>query len=219
MFSYGQCNWWMVTFFLGPSHTSAITTQRYVELPGDVFLGSSVLANYLFSTQDVSYQSSVVMTLEDSDEFENSSLSPPKQVCKSSLSKKQYSPMLGVCCEIGHASDWMYQSSSGIQSDLSMGQVPGSSFGCVLSAGQSSRKFRRAAPGGLDPSYFATDFLDYEVNCPSDFMMKPPSFVCSLYSLLLEVAYLRVNLDASALSSNMYHDKTSRLTVSNTKGQ
>ena len=153
------------------------------------------------------------MALEDSDEFENSSLSPPQHVCKPGLSKKQYSPMLGVCCKIGHASDWMYQSSSGIQSALSMGQVPGSSFGCVLSSGQSSRKFHRAAPGGLDSGYFETDFLDYEVSCPSDFMMKPPSFVCSLYCLLLEIAFLRVEVHASAASSNMYHDKASRLMV------
>ena len=170
------------------------------------------------SIQNVSFQSSVVMTSDDTDDYDRLPLSQPRQVCKSSLSKKQFSPMLGVCCEIGHSSDWMYQSSSGIQSDLSMGQVPGSSFGCILSAGQSSRKFHRTAPGGLDAGSFSTDFLDYEVNCPSDFMMKPPSFVASLYSLLLEVAYLKVELDSSnqaskELSSNLYHDKKSRLTV------
>ena len=168
--------------------------------------------------QNVSFQSSVVMTSGDTDDYERLPLSQPRQVCKSSLSRKQFSPMLGVCCEIGHSSDWMYQSSSGIQSDLSMGQVPGSSFGCILSAGQSSRKFHRTAPGGLDAASFTTDFLDYEVNCPSDFMMKPPTFVASLYSLLLEAAYLKVELNLSTeasqeFSSSLYHDKNSRLTV------
>jgi hypothetical protein len=128
--------------------------------------------------------------------------------------------MLGVLCHIGNSSDWIEQSTSLNQSDLSMGQVPASNFGCVLSAGQTSKKLHRSSPpGAFDTDAFASDFLDYEVFSPGDFIMAPPAFVLSLYSLFLEAAYIRSEHPAMEetkddASSELLDEEKKRLSVS-----
>jgi hypothetical protein len=100
-----------------------------------------------------------------------------------------------------------------------MGQVPASNFGCVLSAGQTSKKLHRSIPGDFDTDAFASDFLDYEVFSPGDFIMAPPAFVPSLYSLFLEAAYIRSELPAMEASkvddsSELLDEGNKRLSVS-----
>lgn len=102
--------------------------------------------------------------------------------------------MFGTRCIVGNASDWIEQSTSINQSELSMGHVPSSSFGCVLSVGQTSKKFHRTIPGGFDTDSFANDFLDYEIYAQSDFIMGPPAFVPSFFALFLEAAYLKTEI-------------------------
>jgi hypothetical protein len=169
------------------------------------------------ATQDVSLQSSIV--LDDPDNVDYELIPAPKEVCVRNMRNKQFAPMLGVTCAIGNSSDWMLESSSGVQIELPMGEVPGSSFGCILSAGQSSRHFHRSVPERLDPNAFTAGFIDYAVHCAGDFMLKPPAFVTSLYVLVLEAAYLRGKLPTTETqeqngASNLYHEETSRLSVS-----
>jgi hypothetical protein len=145
-------------------------------------------------------------------------LAPPSLVCKRNSRNAQAGFMLGVVCHIGNASDWIEQTTSLNQSDLSMGQVPASNFGCVLSAGQTSKKLHRSIPGDFDADAFASDFLDYEIFSPSDFIMAPPAFVPSLYSLFLEAAHLRSELPVMEeskvdASSELLDEEKKRLAV------
>jgi hypothetical protein len=120
-------------------------------------------------------------------------LDPPELVCKDS-DNNPVGLLLGIRCVVGSASDWIEQSTSLNQSDLSLGHVPSSGFGCVLSVGQTSKKFHRTIPGGFDTDAFADDFLDYEIYSQGDFIMGPPAFVPSLFSLFLEAAYLKTEI-------------------------
>ena len=147
-----------------------------------------------------------LMAGESGDDFQSASflrasksalpkgLRPPTLVCKKE-SRNDF--LLGTLCHVGNASDWMQQSSPGCQADISLGNVPRSVFGCILRSGQSSRKLhRRHVADGLDADIFPSDFLKPEVHGPSSFMMTPPAFVPSLYSLFLEAAYLRTEVSA-----------------------
>jgi hypothetical protein len=146
-------------------------------------------------------------------------LASPSLVCKWNSRNTQAGFMLGVVCHIGNSSDWIEQSTSLNQSDLSMGQVPASNFGCILSAGQTSKKLHRSIPGAFDTDAFSSDFLDYEVYSPSDFIMAPPAFVPSLYSLFLEAANIRSGhptMEESEVdvSSELLDEEKKRLSVS-----
>lgn len=100
----------------------------------------------------------------------------------------------GVVCHIGNSTDWMQQSSSGTQTDIALGLVPESAFGCILRAGQHAVKIQRSGVGGdFDAELFASDFLESQIFSPSDLQMMPPTFVPSLYMISLEAAYLRQN--------------------------
>ncbi len=149
-------------------------------------------------------------------------LCPPHLVCTKESREKRIRYNLGIICHIGRSSDWMQQSSSGTQSDISLGLVPDSGFGCVLRAGQDARTLHRSGIGGdFDTDLFASDFLESEVYGPSEFLMMPPVFVPSLYMLLLEAAFLRTQpkletgseLDST---SNLFEDEKARLEVSST---
>lgn len=146
-------------------------------------------------------------------------LCPPTLVCKKEGREKRIRYMLGIICHIGRSSDWMQQSSSGTQTDIALGLVPDSGFGCVLRAGQHARAIQRSGIGGdFDTELFASDFLASDVYCPSEFLMMPPVFVPSLYMLLLEAAHLRTELpvmDESDIqaTSGLFEDERGRLQV------
>jgi hypothetical protein len=143
-----------------------------------------------------------------------SGLEPPILVCKKASREKRNRYMLGIICRIGGSSDWMQQSSSGTQSDITLGLVPDSGFGCVLRAGQHARTLHRSGVGGdFDTELFASDFLESEVYGPGEFLMMPPIFVPSLYMLLLEAAHLRTELPVMEESSELFLHEKGRLLV------
>lgn len=121
-------------------------------------------------------------------------LHPPTLVCKRDTREAKKRFLLGILNHIGCSSDWMQQSSSGCQTDIALGHVPQSSFGCVLRAGQISSKLHRTSIGDFDTDIFASDFLETDIYGPGDFLMMPPAFVPSLYAMFLEAAYLRTEL-------------------------
>jgi hypothetical protein len=146
-------------------------------------------------------------------------LYPPTLVCKQENRDAKHRFLLGVLCHIGSSSDWMQQSSAGCQTDIALGHVPQSVFGCVLRAGQSSRNLHRTQVGDFDKDMFSADFLESEVYGPSDFMMSPPAFVPSLYAMFLEAAYLRTEVPVMKetrldTTSKLLADESSRLAVS-----
>ena len=100
---------------------------------------------------------------------------------------------------------------------MPLGQVPDSAFGCVLRSGQHARKLHRSGVGDFDTDLFASDFLATDVFEPSNFLMMPPVFVPSIYTLLLEAAYLRMEIpvleDIDSTSEEMAEEKR-RLQVS-----
>jgi hypothetical protein len=147
-------------------------------------------------------------------------LYPPTLVCKKESREKRKRYMLGIICHIGRSSDWMQQASSGTQTDIALGLVPDSVFGCVLRVGQHARTLHRSGVGGdFDTDLFASDFLESEIYGPSEFLMMPPVFVPSLYMLLLEAAHLRTELPIMEESkieatSELFQDERGRLWVS-----
>lgn len=158
--------------------------------------------------------------LKDTQVTQPRGLHPPTLVCKKESREKRKRYMLGIICHIGRSSDWMQQSSSGTQTDISLGLVPDSGFGCVLRAGQRARTIHRSGIGGdFDTELFAGDFLESEIYGPGEFLMMPPVFVPSLYMLLLEAAHLRTELPVMEESqidatSEFCRDEQGRLTVS-----
>ena len=71
-----------------------------------------------------------------------------------------------------------------------VGCVPHSPHGCVLSTGQSSRKFHRTIAGGFDHSLFAPDFMEHEFFYASDLELSPPVFMPSTAALAKVSAFL-----------------------------
>lgn len=145
-------------------------------------------------------------------------LNPPTLACRKETRNPRRRLQSGVICHVGNSTDWMQQSSSGTQTDVSLGQIPESAFGCVLRAGQHARKLHRSGVGDFDTELFANDFLATDVFGPSNFLMMPPAFVPSIYTLLLEAAYLRTEIpileDLDSTSVEMKGEKN-RLKVSN----
>jgi hypothetical protein len=120
---------------------------------------------------------------------------------------------------VGTSSDWMQQSSSGCQADIAMGPVPRSSYGCGLRAGQGSKKVHRMAISEFSGEEFSTNVLVSEVYGPSDFLMTPPAFVPSLYSMFLEAAYARTEVavieeSKAEGSSEVLNEENTRISVS-----
>jgi hypothetical protein len=127
---------------------------------------------------------------------------------------EKWKSAFGVLCHIGTSSSWMQQSSFGTQSDAMLGPVPDSGFGCILRAGQHSRMVHRPSIGGDPQKEIDTDLYE-----PSPFQMTPPVFVPSLYTLLIETAYLRMELqtfDEGVLggTSKLLGDGIKRICVS-----
>jgi hypothetical protein len=111
--------------------------------------------------------------------------------------------VLGTVCEVGSACDWAIQSIFGCQNDISLGQVPQSMFGCVLRCGQNSQKCGRSPIGGIDHQMFSSNILEISSHSQSPFTITPPAFVISQYVLLLEQAFIRMDINAAESSSNI----------------
>lgn len=148
-------------------------------------------------------------------------LAPPSMVCKRPNRETKRRYLLGTLTHIGSSSDWMQQSSYGCRVDTNLGSVPQSSFGCILRAGQSSKRLYRPATGDIDTDLFAKDFMCSEVYKSSEFTMTPPAFLPSLYTMFVEAAYIRSRVvemlgEESRVGSSLQRleAERSRLTVS-----
>ena len=132
--------------------------------------------------------------------FHEARVERPKALCLPSLvcrrdsrdEKKRW--LLGTICELGNASDWVQQSSSGSHFDISLGHVPESEFGCILRAGQSLQSFSRNSSDEIDAALASTTLDHNDIYSQGSFLMVPPAFVTSLYILLLETASLRTEI-------------------------
>ena len=124
-------------------------------------------------------------------------------VCKKNALGKNERWILGTFCEVGSVSDWAVQSTFGCQFDISLGQVPHSIFGCVLRCGQNSQKVMRGQIHGIDNRIFSSNILEINSNSQSPFTITPPAFVIPLYALLLEAAYIQIDLNAAELPSHV----------------
>jgi hypothetical protein len=146
-------------------------------------------------------------------------LRPPTLVCKRETRNDKRRFLLGILSHVGTSSDWMQQSSSGCQADIAMGPVPRSSYGCGLRAGQGSKTIHRMAISEFSGEEFSTNVLVSEVYGPSDFLMTPPAFVPSLYSMFLEAAYVRTEVavieeSKAEGSSEVLDEENTRISVS-----
>jgi hypothetical protein len=138
----------------------------------------------------------------------------PSLVCNENNIDEGQRWIHGTLCEVGSASDWALQSSSGCQFDIALGQVPQSNYGCVLRSGQSSQKFGRTQLGDIDSHVFSSNILEADMNSQSPFLMTPPAFVTSLFTLFLEAAYIRMGI-LSKESPILLDDLKSQLKVCN----
>ncbi|VEU38694.1 unnamed protein product [Pseudo-nitzschia multistriata] len=134
-------------------------------------------------------------------------LRPPFFVCDEKCTNKNERLALGTLCEVGSVSDWAFQSSSGCQTDISLGVVPQSGFGCVLRSGQKSQKFARSQIGDIGSGLFSSNLLDMNTYSQSVFVITPPAFVISLYALLLEAASIRMDSGLESLIDKKRHLK------------
>mmetsp|Transcript_32073 Transcript_32073/g.77927 ORF Transcript_32073/g.77927 Transcript_32073/m.77927 type:complete len:802 (-) Transcript_32073:461-2866(-) len=143
-------------------------------------------------------------------------LQPPVRVCKRDRRNKMMRYAMGVVSHAGASSDWMQQSAFGCQTDVFVGPIPRSSYGCGLRAGQSCRKNRRAGLDDTSDDNFAANINVSESYGTSNFMITPPSFVPSLYSMHVETAYRRVRMaqrDDSQTSEELKDDSGRILSI------
>ena len=104
--------------------------------------------------------------------------------------------ILGTICEVGSASDWAIQPTFGCQFDILLGQVPRVPFGCVLRCGQSCQKITSGQVGRIDIQDLSLNFLEFDSFSQSSFSITPPAFVIPLYTLFLEEASIRMDIQA-----------------------
>jgi hypothetical protein len=127
-------------------------------------------------------------------------LRPLNLVCTHDKTPEEKRWLLGTSSFLGKASDWIQQASSDTQSMVTMLHVPGSKFGCILQAGSDSLVFGGSKRDCLDSNF--TEKERKPTFLQSSFLMTPPTFVMSLYLLLLEVAYLQMEIrDIKCLSN------------------
>ena len=124
-------------------------------------------------------------------------------------SLEDFGSPFGVVCHIGTVSSWMQQSSSGTQCDMMLGQVPHSGFGCILRAGQHTRIIHPPCQSRDPPTQKEIESDLYE---PSRLQIVAPAFVTSLYMLLLEGAFLRMDW---AISDEFSAQETAKLSIEN----
>ncbi len=132
----------------------------------------------------------------------------PSLVCDVGTDKTE-NWFLGTVCDVGTVSDWAIQSTFGCQPDVSLGPVPLMMFGCVLRCGQNSQKYARDQLEDVDNRIFASDSKTFS---QSPFKITPPAFVISLYTLLLEAAFIQMDINA-AESLSFVDDFKKRLQV------
>ncbi|CAB9526652.1 expressed unknown protein [Seminavis robusta] len=121
---------------------------------------------------------------------------PSQQSTAENVSSKV---MRGILCPIGTSTTWLQKSPTKTARDFSLGCMPHSSHGCLLSTGQASRKFHQAIAGGFDQSLFAPDFMEHEFLYPADIELAPPAYISSLAALI------RSRASASSSCANSSH--------------
>ncbi len=129
-------------------------------------------------------------------------LDRPCPISTKSTAVKNENWFLGTVCEVGSVSDWAIQSTFGCQFDISLGHVPNMLFGCVLRCGQNSQKFATDQLG-MDVQTFSSNIRESKSFSQSPFTITPPSFAISLYTLLLESAFIQMALKEARSSSNV----------------
>jgi hypothetical protein len=115
-----------------------------------------------------------------------SSVSTSNHVDSDSPFVPQTFPYFGRTCLAGNTSTWMQQSSAATNYDFSLGCVPGSRFGCILSAGQACRKLHRSLCDDFERDLFRPDFLEHDLLSPTDFVMSPPAYIASVFAMILD---------------------------------
>jgi hypothetical protein len=138
---------------------------------------------YVVSPSDLHYMTEPTPTWRTENSFSGPSMIHPKGVS------------LGILCPAGTTSSWMQQSALGPKNELLLGHVPRSSFGCIMGVGQTCRKLHRSLGENFERHLFRPDFLDHEILCPGDFVLFPPAFLPSLYSLILDSVSARIHLE------------------------
>jgi len=133
-------------------------------------------------------------------------LQRPYPICNANSPDKDKNErgLLGTIFEIGNVSDWAMQSTFGSQLDISLGYMPQSVFGCVLRCGQTSQNISRGQIGGIDDKIFSSNVLEVNSFSQSPFIITPPAFLTSLYTLLLEETYIK--MDSQVIKSSLKLD-------------
>ncbi|CAJ1952662.1 unnamed protein product [Cylindrotheca closterium] len=152
----------------------------------------------------------------ENDTLKPSVLHPPVRVCKRDRRNKLMRYAMGNLSHAGSSSDWMQRSAVGCQSDMFVGPIPHSTYDCGLRTGQRCRKYRRANLYGTSDDSYAADINVSESDGPSNFMITPPAFVPSLYSMHVETAYRRIRMaqpDDSNMSQELKEDKARILSI------
>ena len=93
-----------------------------------------------------------------------------------------HSLLLGIHCTTGSTDMWMQVSTLATKTELALGPLPGSAFGCVLGSGQACRKLYRGED--FDKKVFGPDFANFDLFGPSNFVLYPPAVVTALYMFL-----------------------------------
>ena len=94
--------------------------------------------------------------------------------------------ILGSTTPLEKSSIWMQQPDMGPRKVVSLACVPRSCFGCVLGAEQTCRKMHRALGEAFEKHLFRSDFLEHEILTVGDFILSIPTFIPTLYSLLVD---------------------------------
>ena len=66
-------------------------------------------------------------------------------------------------------------------------------FGCVLRCGQNSQRYARDQVDAVDHRIFSCESKSFS---QSPFKITPPAFVISMYTLLLEAAFIQMDINA-----------------------
>lgn len=175
------------------SHTPRVDTLVWaIELlNGEMFCWS--VPSLLSATADEGDEFYRLISMERDDILRPPILHAPSLVCKNERRNHIIRYAMGILSNVGASSDWMQQSTSGCQSDVFMGAIPRSPYGCGLRAGQGTKQNRRAGLHITDDD-FAVNINISESYRPSNFTITPPAFVPSLYSMFVEIAHRRIRV-------------------------
>jgi hypothetical protein len=119
---------------------------------------------------------------------DGSPFSPSVAVTKPGAKASLLDNFFGSLSFVGNSSMWMHDSVNQSHTDLFVGCVPGSDFGCVLRVGQGSRNLHRKTSDSFDNIVFRSGLLDHEVYCLGDTVVTTPAYTISMANILIDTA-------------------------------